>query len=318
MEILSTNYNCRNPFVAGFLPILDVRAEEEKLSKQSTKSIKNKNLHILMTTSSSNCKLGNNTNLINSSANLSAAKSQLPTTIYQIDVAKVCTPRINLPQLMVPKISSSTASKSINRTTSTTTKSKKALKNKRQKEAKRKRRNQRHVHFPEEDELIAIIFVIEDDDCIKEYRNKYWEFFAIDRNRFEHRVQKISKIIERILVPSHRDKIYRERFSGDEDNEENEMNRNEVKDELNATTDLGIDLNNENVRKSKSKKKKFRKELVKKNDDDDQFTTSESELERDSHFCSESECDKENRNEITLSISLSESSVTTFHFFTSN
>lgn len=202
MEILSANYHCRNPFVAGYLPILDVNREDPL--KRPNKS-KQKNMHILVTTSQTSVKLSACPSLGSQS-----------TTIYQIDVSELCTPRIRQPNQLAEPNGHRPASGS-NEAPSATARSKKALKNKRKKEAKRKRRTQRHVHFPEEEELIAIIFVVEDDDDIKESRNKYWEFFAIDRNRFQHRVQKLAKVLEKVLVPEHRAKIYKERFSSDED-----------------------------------------------------------------------------------------------------
>ena len=201
MEILSANYNCRNPFVAGYLPILDAKSEDQL--NRSNKSKSDKNLHLLITTSQTNLKL----------SACSSLSSTQPTTIYQIDVSTVCTPGIR--QLKLTESSSRPANGS--NESGPTVKSKKALKNKRRKEAKRKRKNQRHVHFPEEEKRIAIIFVVEEDEYVKEYRNKYWEIFAIDRNRFQNRVQKLAKVLEKVLVPEHRAKIYKERFASETD-----------------------------------------------------------------------------------------------------
>lgn len=292
MEILSTNYNCRNPFVAGFLPILDVKTEDEPDKSD-------KNFHILVTTS---CSQSNLTTSLN---------NQIPTKIYQIDVSKVCTPGIYQPKLVVPKIvcSSTSSTNLINK------KSKKALKNKRKKEAKRKRKNQRHVHFPEEEEMIAIIFVVEDDESIKEYRNKYWEFFAIDRNRFEHRVKKLSDVLDKILVPAHRDKIYKERFSGDEDDNKNDE---ESVSDSNNDSDLGIELNDKKLETKKITKKKRtskRKTECDSNAESGFEPETESETESETEHSDDDKEDKEeDEDQVSLSITLS-NSITSFHFY---
>lgn len=231
MEILSANYNCRNPFVAGYLPILDVKREDQL--KRSDKS-KNRNLHILITTSQTSLKLS-------ACPSLSGNGTQ-STTIYQIDVSDLCTPRIRQSnQLAEPIVTTRPANAHCSNEPSSTAKSKKALKNKRKKEAKRRRRNQRHVHFPEEEELIAIIFVVEDDDDIKESRNKYWELFAIDRNRFQHRIQKLANVLEKVLVPAHRAKIYKERFSGDEDDRSETNSERRIEISFESNNRIGIE-----------------------------------------------------------------------------
>ena len=202
MEILSANYNCRNPFVAGYLPIL----EDQK--NRSDKSPKNKNLQILITSQ---------TNLKLSACSSLSSNGTQPTTIYQIDVSTVCTPGIRQLTLAESNASSRSTNGRCPNEPGSTAKSKQALKNKRKKEAKRRRRRQRHVHFPEAEERIAIVIVVEEDEEIKKYRNKYWELFAIDRNRFQHRVQKLANVLEKVLVPAHRAKIYKERFSCEAD-----------------------------------------------------------------------------------------------------
>lgn len=220
MEILSANYNCRNPFVAGYLPIL-----EEQQQKRSDKSANNKNLHILITTSQTNLKLSTCSSL--------SSNGTRPITIYQIDVSTVCTPGIRQLKLTEANASSRSTNGHCSNEPGSTAKSKQALKNKRKREAKRRRRNQRHVHFPDEEELIAIVFVVEDDEDIKKYRNKYWELFAIDRNRFQHRVQKLANVLEKVLVPAHRAKIYKERFScGESDATEADASEAEASDEV--------------------------------------------------------------------------------------
>lgn len=43
-------------------------------------------------------------------------------------------------------------------------------------------------------------------------RKRYWEEKALDRARFERRIEKIAKIIEPVLKDVHRFKMYKERF----------------------------------------------------------------------------------------------------------
>lgn len=92
-------------------------------------------------------------------------------------------------------------------------KSKKALRNRRVREAKRRRRHQKRVHFPEQDDLIAIVIVVEDTQEMKDTRQMYWEFFAVNRQRFKHRVGRVADQLEKVLQPEHRQRIYNERFS---------------------------------------------------------------------------------------------------------
>jgi hypothetical protein len=142
---------------------------------------------------------------------------------------------------------------------------------------------QKHVHFPEKEEMVAIIFIIEDDEFIKEYRNKYWEIFAIDRNRFQHRIQKLSNVLNHILTPSHREKIYTERFKTDCKVEKN--------------YDLGIDLNSDSDRDQPVdiKINKFKKLNIKKNTNIDDENTCESGFEQTED--SESDQDRVNSSE---------------------
>lgn len=46
----------------------------------------------------------------------------------------------------------------------------------------------------------------------KECRKKWWENVALDRIRFEHRIDQLSFILEPVLKNNHRCKIYEERF----------------------------------------------------------------------------------------------------------
>lgn len=43
-------------------------------------------------------------------------------------------------------------------------------------------------------------------------RKQYWEFFAVDRMRFQRRINHLSTIINPILDKEHRCRIYNERF----------------------------------------------------------------------------------------------------------
>jgi len=304
MEIISTNYNCRNRIVAGFLPILDEDRNEagdqvdgqfsSKLSQSNIKSAKN--LHFFITT----------TNCVRTASSLRTTFSQIsaPTTIYQIDVSKVST----TPRLYSPTLNYCASSSRQAQSSNSTTKSKKTLRNKRQKAARRRRRNQRHVHFPEQDDLIAIVIVIEDDDCIKEYRNKYWEIFAIDRKRFQDRISRMASALEPVLKSSHREKIYKERFSSYESEEEEK--------------DSGCDSTNDSDQGKENQSKKSSKNNVKNNVklEHKKRSTSRTLENGESGFNNEtseseceSECDDDNENEISVSITIQS---TRFDFYT--
>lgn len=43
-------------------------------------------------------------------------------------------------------------------------------------------------------------------------RKKYWEFIALDRIRFKHRIEKLAVVLNPILRCEHRKNIYSERF----------------------------------------------------------------------------------------------------------
>lgn len=53
-----------------------------------------------------------------------------------------------------------------------------------------------------------IYHITADDDC----RNTYWEFVALDRVRFQKRIQDTAAIINSILNHNHRCKVFKERF----------------------------------------------------------------------------------------------------------
>lgn len=44
-------------------------------------------------------------------------------------------------------------------------------------------------------------------------RRGHWQTVAVDRSRFERRIAETSKVLEDILKPKHRMRIYEERFS---------------------------------------------------------------------------------------------------------
>jgi hypothetical protein len=169
MELVSSNYNCRNQFIAGLLPELykpnnDVSRHE----KGSSAARQRRNPHH-----------GKKFNRNKVAANLPK------------EASKVSPPAVEL----------------------NAQKSKKAIRNQRVREAKRRRRNQKHVHFPEQEDLIAIVIFVEDTPEMKDTRQTYWEFFAVNRLRFKHRVGRCAETLNKVLETEHRNKIYEERFA---------------------------------------------------------------------------------------------------------
>jgi len=63
------------------------------------------------------------------------------------------------------------------------------------------------VHFPDDDDLV-LVFEFDDDLESKEIRSCYWEIFARDRARFKDIIEQASVILNPILEPSHRAKVY--------------------------------------------------------------------------------------------------------------
>jgi len=58
------------------------------------------------------------------------------------------------------------------------------------------------------------IYILNEENLeYRQTRQKYWEFFAIDRYRFQKRINSVNNIINHILDNDHRRKIYQERFS---------------------------------------------------------------------------------------------------------
>lgn len=93
-----------------------------------------------------------------------------------------------------------------------------------------------------------MVIILEDDEATRECRNKFWENFAIDRCRFQHRISKLVDVLNKVLTASHRNKIYRERFESSEDSgndSDKDINRiktkkskiNVIKDDLILNTE---------------------------------------------------------------------------------
>ena len=64
------------------------------------------------------------------------------------------------------------------------------------------------VSFAEKNE----VFVLEDDDDVREYRKLYWEFFCIDRARFKRRIGMLTDIINPVLSKEHREYMYKKLY----------------------------------------------------------------------------------------------------------
>ena len=69
---------------------------------------------------------------------------------------------------------------------------------------RKKMEKDKTVSFAEKNE----VFVLEDDDDVREYRKLYWEFFCIDRARFKRRIGMLSVIINPVLTKEHRYHVY--------------------------------------------------------------------------------------------------------------
>lgn len=69
------------------------------------------------------------------------------------------------------------------------------------------------VRFASEENLCEIHPMVQWSYAYQKARKGPWEQFALDRMRFRHRVANVQPILDRILEPSHRSKIYKERFS---------------------------------------------------------------------------------------------------------
>ena len=179
MEIISSSYNCRNPFVAGLLPELPQRKSTDRCPSNSNHQPQQAHNHTHRNRNNLPICTGNTT--INNCGGCC--------------VVKCC--NLTLPAELNGN------------------KSKKAIRNRRVKEAKRRRRYQKHVHFPEEEHIMAVFILVEDTQEIKDTRQMYWEYFAINRQRFKHRVSRLAEQLERVLRPEHRERIYRERFAED-------------------------------------------------------------------------------------------------------
>ncbi|KAK5638558.1 hypothetical protein RI129_012853 [Pyrocoelia pectoralis] len=70
------------------------------------------------------------------------------------------------------------------------------------------------VRFASEENLCEIHPMIQWSYAYQKARKGPWEQFALDRMRFRNRVVNVQPILGPILEPSHRNKIYKERFEG--------------------------------------------------------------------------------------------------------
>lgn len=66
-----------------------------------------------------------------------------------------------------------------------------------------------HVHFAE---IIYQVIVFEDSLEAVDSRSKYWEYQAVNRDRFKNRIKKLENQLLPILDQDHRTKIYEQRF----------------------------------------------------------------------------------------------------------
>lgn len=230
MEILGTTYNYRNPFVAGFLPaildskILNGSDAEDQVDNQSHQNKKlnlnkknkhqsMKSLHVLVTTSVQSTTTPTSTHSECLFSLKTASSNQLTSFTCLINS------QLNSLSLNTTSETTALSSKQPQISKSTSAKNKKTQRNKRQRQArqaKRILRKQRHVHFPPDD-CIKIVYMVEDDDNYIDCRAKYWEFFYYDRLRFSKRLKEVGENLDSVLSSSHREKIYKERFEGNED-----------------------------------------------------------------------------------------------------
>jgi hypothetical protein len=65
------------------------------------------------------------------------------------------------------------------------------------------------VHFADDAHLVKVV-EFEDDLESQEMRECYWEVFARDRARFRDRIQQAAEILNPVLDPSHRKKVFQE------------------------------------------------------------------------------------------------------------
>lgn len=67
------------------------------------------------------------------------------------------------------------------------------------------------VSFNEKKNKIYLLFTW--NYAYQAARKKYWEWFAVNRQHFKLRTDKLSETINPILLPNHRNKIYQTRFN---------------------------------------------------------------------------------------------------------
>jgi hypothetical protein len=68
----------------------------------------------------------------------------------------------------------------------------------------------KQVHFPDDDGDLVKVVEFDDDVESQKMRECYWEIFARDRARFRDRIQQSEEILNAILEPKHREKVYQE------------------------------------------------------------------------------------------------------------
>lgn len=69
------------------------------------------------------------------------------------------------------------------------------------------------VHFAEENTLATVHPIIAWNYAYAAARKGPWEQFARDRDRFDRKIQELSKVLNPVLSNCHREKVYSERFS---------------------------------------------------------------------------------------------------------
>jgi len=68
----------------------------------------------------------------------------------------------------------------------------------------------KQVHFPDDDDELVKVVEFDDDVESQKGRECYWEIFARDRARFKDRIQQSEELLNAVLNPSHREKVFQE------------------------------------------------------------------------------------------------------------
>lgn len=56
--------------------------------------------------------------------------------------------------------------------------------------------------------MLEEVIHFEDDDDSKHGREKYWEFMAVDRQRFKDRCLRMEDVLSPVLITEHRNLVY--------------------------------------------------------------------------------------------------------------